>query len=159
MFGEKNARRCRLSSFTFRAQKHQNGKSKPQSPIRYLVACYFLHLWYQECVCIGRMCKEDDAEKWLPSFCCRLVLLEAVLVEVLERSMVHVARRKVVYTAFVVREEAWRKGRGEGTLRERKREALSIGETVRGRNGAGAVLPRQSQKHKKGENRPESPLR
>jgi hypothetical protein len=41
--------------------KHQNGKSKPQSPIRYLVACYFFHLWYEVCVCIGRVSKEDDA--------------------------------------------------------------------------------------------------
>ena len=54
---------------TVKAKNHKHGKSRPQSLIGTPVDCYFLHFWYQECVCIGRVCEEDDAERVLPSFC------------------------------------------------------------------------------------------
>jgi len=54
---------------TVRFQIHQNGKSRPQSPVETTADCHFLYIWHIECVCIGSVCEEDDEENWLPSFC------------------------------------------------------------------------------------------
>ena len=50
---EGEAKRCRV-----RAQKHKKGKIRPQSLMKALVDCSFLHCWYLECVRIGRVCEE-----------------------------------------------------------------------------------------------------
>jgi hypothetical protein len=48
--GETGARRDLVPR---QSPKHKKGESRPQRPIRWFVDCYFLHPWYQECVCIG----------------------------------------------------------------------------------------------------------
>jgi hypothetical protein len=41
----------------------KNGNKTPQSLMSILVDCYFFHLWYLGCFCIGCVCEENDTEK------------------------------------------------------------------------------------------------